>query len=473
MAAWSCGARSRPKDARARGSTAARPPPRCSASSARSWWISTASTRPSRCSTPTRSATSSTPSPTRRRERASGGRGARGARRHFAPRRRRSRAGATRCAAGPTISATSCSEIEQARLKPGEDEALQLEARRLSQAGALGEQAQRIVDALEGEAGNALGALGVADRALAGLEKVDPAVGWLARDARRRLHQPRRAGPAGVDLRRRGRGGSRAPGRGRAPARPAVQAHGEIRRDARRRAGHARRERRRARSAGHGGRRPPRAGCPARVGASRPSRAAADALSDGATERRDRLARGVNRLLPQLGLPGGKLLVVARTRCRSRSPTGRRAVHFDVQLNVGLEAKPLARVASGGELSRLMLALKVVLARHDAIATLVFDEVDQGIGGEVGRAGGRRAGRGGGAASGAGDHPPAADRRPRRPAPRREQGGPGRHRHQRRPVRSTARTGSARSRGCWETPRATPRGGTRRRCCGRTRRARR
>ena len=59
-------------------------------------------------------------------------------------------------------------------------------------------------------------------------------------------------------------------------------------------------------------------------------------------------------------------------------------MQFDVQLNVGLEAKPLARVASGGELSRLMLALKVVLARHDAIATLVFDEVDQGIGGEVG-----------------------------------------------------------------------------------------
>jgi DNA repair protein RecN (Recombination protein N) len=55
-----------------------------------------------------------------------------------------------------------------------------------------------------------------------------------------------------------------------------------------------------------------------------------------------------------------------------------------VRLNVGLEAKPLARVASGGELSRLMLALKVVLVRQDAIATLVFDEVDQGIGGETG-----------------------------------------------------------------------------------------
>ncbi len=43
----------------------------------------------------------------------------------------------------------------------------------------------------------------------------------------------------------------------------------------------------------------------------------------------------------------------------------------------------MAEVASGGELSRLMLALKVVLARHDKVPTLVFDEVDQGIGGEV------------------------------------------------------------------------------------------
>jgi DNA repair protein RecN (Recombination protein N) len=63
---------------------------------------------------------------------------------------------------------------------------------------------------------------------------------------------------------------------------------------------------------------------------------------------------------------------------------GSETVQLTVRLNVGLDAKPLARVASGGELSRLMLALKVVLARHDAVATLVFDEVDQGIGGEVG-----------------------------------------------------------------------------------------
>ena len=78
-----------------------------------------------------------------------------------------------------------------------------------------------------------------------------------------------------------------------------------------------------------------------------------------------------------------------------------------------------------GELSRLMLALKVVLARHDAIATLVFDEVDQGIGGEVGAQVGGAAGRGGGAAPGAGDHPPSADRGPGRPAPGGVEGGRG------------------------------------------------
>jgi DNA repair protein RecN (Recombination protein N) len=63
---------------------------------------------------------------------------------------------------------------------------------------------------------------------------------------------------------------------------------------------------------------------------------------------------------------------------------GAEQVVFTVRLNRGMEAGALAKVASGGELSRLMLALKVVLARQDAVPTLVFDEIDQGIGGEVG-----------------------------------------------------------------------------------------
>jgi DNA repair protein RecN (Recombination protein N) len=114
-----------------------------------------------------------------------------------------------------------------------------------------------------------------------------------------------------------------------------------------------------------------------------------------------RLAQAVNALLPDLGMPGGAFQARLLARPTPHA-SGAEDVAFEVQLNVGLESRPLARVASGGELSRLMLALKVVLAAHDAVPTLVFDEVDQGIGGEVGGrvgdalgrvAGGREGGR--------------------------------------------------------------------------------
>ena len=118
--------------------------------------------------------------------------------------------------------------------------------------------------------------------------------------------------------------------------------------------------------------------------------AAAQALTDAAatlSERRrsggDRLARGVNRLLPKLGLAGGKFEVLLLPLPQPGA-SGAESVQFQVRLNAGMESRPLARVASGGELSRLMLALKVLLARHDAVPTLAFDEIDSGIGGEVG-----------------------------------------------------------------------------------------
>ncbi len=95
-----------------------------------------------------------------------------------------------------------------------------------------------------------------------------------------------------------------------------------------------------------------------------------------------RLEKAVNKLLPGLGMSQGKL-EVQLSPAREVSASGKDVVRFLVTLNEGMEPRPLATVASGGELSRLMLALKVVLARHDSIPTLVFDEVDQGIGGEV------------------------------------------------------------------------------------------
>lgn len=64
-------------------------------------------------------------------------------------------------------------------------------------------------------------------------------------------------------------------------------------------------------------------------------------------------------------------------------PTGADHVEFLISPNPGEEPKPLARIASGGELSRIMLALKTILAEGDSIPTLVFDEVDAGIGGAV------------------------------------------------------------------------------------------
>jgi len=110
---------------------------------------------------------------------------------------------------------------------------------------------------------------------------------------------------------------------------------------------------------------------------------ATEALTAKRTAGAKKLARAINKLLPALGMEGGKFSaeLVPRTTHHAH---GAEDVVFQVKLNEGLESRPLARVASGGELSRLMLALKVVLAAHDVVPTLVFDEVDQGIGGEVG-----------------------------------------------------------------------------------------
>ncbi|HEX7123049.1 MAG TPA: DNA repair protein RecN [Gemmatimonadaceae bacterium] len=110
--------------------------------------------------------------------------------------------------------------------------------------------------------------------------------------------------------------------------------------------------------------------------------AAAKELTARRQQAAARLAEAVDRLLPALGLPAGRFSVVLRPR-ETIAATGAEDVAFHVALNVGHDARPLARVASGGELSRVMLALKTILARLDRVPTLVFDEVDAGIGGTV------------------------------------------------------------------------------------------
>ncbi|MES2179246.1 MAG: DNA repair protein RecN [Gemmatimonadota bacterium] len=97
----------------------------------------------------------------------------------------------------------------------------------------------------------------------------------------------------------------------------------------------------------------------------------------------ERLGRAVDEVLPDLGMSDGRF-IPAIIPLREIGPEGAEAVEFRVSLNVGHEERPLARVASGGELSRVMLALKTILARLDRVPTLIFDEVDAGIGGRVG-----------------------------------------------------------------------------------------
>jgi DNA repair protein RecN (Recombination protein N) len=94
------------------------------------------------------------------------------------------------------------------------------------------------------------------------------------------------------------------------------------------------------------------------------------------------LEKEVRKILPELGLRKGEFRV-ALTPLASPGPGGGEQVEFLVSLNPGFDPGPLSRIASGGELSRVMLALKAILAGVDRVPTLVFDEIDAGIGGEV------------------------------------------------------------------------------------------
>lgn len=106
-------------------------------------------------------------------------------------------------------------------------------------------------------------------------------------------------------------------------------------------------------------------------------------LTSARREAADRLSKEIVALLPELGLGGGHFEVHLQ-ELPQLGPAGGEQVEFRIALNAGFEPRPLARVASGGELSRVMLALKTVLARQDRIPSLVFDEIDTGIGGQIG-----------------------------------------------------------------------------------------
>jgi DNA repair protein RecN (Recombination protein N) len=111
-------------------------------------------------------------------------------------------------------------------------------------------------------------------------------------------------------------------------------------------------------------------------------------LSADRKEAAAKLARQVMAEMKALAMSGGRFDVALRP-IEAGSAQGNEAVEFLVSTNPGGAPQPLAKVASGGELSRISLAIQVITAKAAAVPTLVFDEVDAGIGGAVAEVVGR------------------------------------------------------------------------------------
>jgi DNA repair protein RecN (Recombination protein N) len=120
---------------------------------------------------------------------------------------------------------------------------------------------------------------------------------------------------------------------------------------------------------------------------------AARQLSQGRAQAAALLDAAVQRELPPLKLERARFITQIDTDEASRDPAGLDRVEFWAQTNPGTRPGPMMKVASGGELSRFMLALKVVLADKGSAPTLVFDEIDTGVGGAVADAIGQRLAR--------------------------------------------------------------------------------
>ena len=122
--------------------------------------------------------------------------------------------------------------------------------------------------------------------------------------------------------------------------------------------------------------------------------AAAEAVTKARAAAAKKLDAAIAKELPPLRLEKARFHTALAPLAEAEwGEHGRETVRFEVATIAGAVPGPLARIASGGELSRFMLALKVVLARGAAVPTLVFDEVDSGVGGATAAAVGERLSR--------------------------------------------------------------------------------
>lgn len=123
-------------------------------------------------------------------------------------------------------------------------------------------------------------------------------------------------------------------------------------------------------------------------------RARAEALSASRVEAARRLDRAVEGELAPLKLDAARFRTAVLRQPEERwGPHGIDSVEFLISTNPGADFAPLTKIASGGELSRFILALKVALAEEGGAATMIFDEIDRGVGGAVASAIGERLAR--------------------------------------------------------------------------------
>jgi DNA repair protein RecN (Recombination protein N) len=273
-------------------------------------------------------------------------------------------------------------EIEEARLSPGEDTKLEDEARVLENADELRTLATSLNELLSGEEASVLGQLGAAQRPLTSIEKIDPSAArmqelfdagfYALQELARNVEDY--AGSVDLDPSRLAEVRER-----RDRLFGLLKKYGPTLDNVMEAGRSARAELDLIDTAQFD-----LANLNAREAeARRRLSSEAEKLSDLRMSAGRKLAKSVDALLPQLGMPDGKFTVAFVARDEPTAE-GAEDVEFRVALNVGHDDRPLARVASGGELSRVMLALKTILARVDQVPTLVFDEVDAGIGGRVG-----------------------------------------------------------------------------------------
>jgi len=273
-------------------------------------------------------------------------------------------------------------EIEEARLQEGEDVRLEEEARRLENAEELRSMAQGMLALLETDDDAVLHRLGALQRQLGAIQRIDPSLGRLQElfDAAfynvEALSRELGTYEETVDLDPERLGEVR---QRRDLIFRLTKKHGPTLADTIEAGRQARAELDLVDGAGLDIRQLELRETEAR-----------DRLGELATElsarRRDaavRLGAAVDEVLPDLGMPDGHF-AVRLAPSPEVGPSGAEEAEFCVALNLGHDARALSRVASGGELSRVMLALKTILARLDRVPTLIFDEVDAGIGGRVG-----------------------------------------------------------------------------------------